>query len=370
MDRQNVFLTFALLAAMSQPAGAQELKLSYSAADTINSTTLRDLSGNGYDGRLVGSGISISRKFSEQSVFISTSRLREGFVDIGESFGDVMAELDEYTIAARIYVSTSYWNVQREGNVLWSFSNNDSIELDGGGYASFSVDDMEYSISLTDESEKTSVSAGRNIETGGYKWVVVTCTRKESGDFIRIYEDGKCAVTGFVKNALPELGKTKCNWIGRSPLYDVEADYSRGMIMTDFRVYDAAMSDRQIAELSEVEYSFIEPEKLLQYNFNDANDETGTYKGSLGGSAALRKIADVPVLDLGSGDGYFDMGTGVGDIISSVNGDFFMSLNVYIPATTVLGSPGNFFVNFGNSSSEGYTNSKNVPCLKEKIVIK
>ena len=354
MDRQNVFLTFALLAAMSQPAGAQELKLSYSAADTINSTTLRDLSGNGYDGRLVGSGISISRKFSEQSVFISTSRLREGFVDIGESFGDVVAELDEYTIAARIYVSTSYWNVQREGNVLWSFSNNDSIELDGGGYASFSVDDMEYSISLTDESEKTSVSAGRNIETGGYKWVVVTCTRKESGDFIRIYEDGKCAVTGFVKNALPELGKTKCNWIGRSPLYDVEADYSRGMIMTDFRVYDAAMSDRQIAELSEVEYSFTEPEKLLQYNFNDANDETGTYKGSLGGSAALRKIADVPVLDLGSGDGYFDMETGVGDIISSVNGDFFMSLNVYIPATTVLGSPGNFFVNFGNSSSEGY----------------
>ena len=354
MNKPNVLLAFALLSAISSSVEAQELKLSYSAADTINSTTLKDLSGNGYDGKLVGSGISIGNKFSEQSVFISTSRLRSGYVDIGDDFGDVVAGLDEYTVAMRIYLSTSYWDTQKEGNVLWSFANNDSIEISEDGYASFSANNMEYSISLTGKNEKTSVSANKNIDKGEFKWIVVTCKKDASGNFTRIYENGKCVATGFVQNTLSDLGKTRFNWIGRSPLYDVDADYSRGMIMTDFRVYDASMTDKQVAELSGVEEPSVSPTKVLQYDFNDTNDETGTYKGSLGGSAKLCTIADIPILSLGDRDGYFDMGTDVGNIISSIDGDFFISLNVYIPTSTILGNPGNFFVNFGNSSSEGY----------------
>lgn len=77
MNKPNGLLAFALMSAVSLSAGAQELKLSYNATDTINATTLKDLSGNGYDGTLVGTGVSISKKYSEQSVFISTSRLKK-----------------------------------------------------------------------------------------------------------------------------------------------------------------------------------------------------------------------------------------------------------------------------------------------------
>ena len=354
MNKPNGLLAFALMSAVSLSAGAQELKLSYNATDTINATTLKDLSGNGYDGKLVGTGVSISKKYSEQSVFISTSRLKKGYIDLGENFGKVVADLDEYTIAMRTYVSSSYMDLSKMGNIMWSFAMNDSVEVKGGGYASFSARNMDYCISLTDKTDVSTVSANKNIDNGAYRWVVVTCKKNALGNFIRIYEDGLCVANGVAENLISELGETKYNWLGRSPFYTDDAEYTRGMIMTDFRVYDGAMTDKQVAELSGIEYTGSEPEKLLQYSFSNADDETGKYKGSLENGAELRTIADVPVLSLGDNNGYFDFGSEVGSIIGSLDGDYAISMNVYIPADYALGSNGNFIFNFGNSSTTGY----------------
>lgn len=96
------------------------------------------------------------------------------------------------------------------------------------------------------------------------------------------------------------------------------------------------------------------PELILQYTFSSTNDESGIYNGQLGGSAKLSTLNNIPILELGNNNGYFDMGENVGDVISSLNEAFTISMNVFIPSNYGLGQNGNFIFNFGHSSETGY----------------
>lgn len=96
------------------------------------------------------------------------------------------------------------------------------------------------------------------------------------------------------------------------------------------------------------------PKLILQYTFSSTNDESGIYNGQLGGSAKLSTLNNIPILELGNNNGYFDMGENVGDIISSLNEAFTISMNVFIPSNYGLGQNGNFIFNFGHSSETGY----------------
>ena len=89
------------------------------------------------------------------------------------------------------------------------------------------------------------------------------------------------------------------------------------------------------------------PELILQYTFSSTNDESGIYNGQLGGSAKLSTLNNIPILELGNNNGYFDMGENVGDVISSLNEAFTISMNVFIPSNYGLGQNGNFIFNFG-----------------------
>lgn len=93
---------------------------------------------------------------------------------------------------------------------------------------------------------------------------------------------------------------------------------------------------------------------LFHHDFNSAKDASGTYDCRAMSGASLTKIGDEGILDLGSGNGYFDFGESLGQIIRGLSGDYSIATNLLIPATTSLGSNGNFIFNFGNSSSEGY----------------
>lgn len=96
------------------------------------------------------------------------------------------------------------------------------------------------------------------------------------------------------------------------------------------------------------------PDLVLHYTFSSTNDESGTHKGTLGGSATLSTLNNIPILNLGSNNGYFDMGESVGSIISSLNESFTISMNVFISESYSLGKAGNFIFNFGHSSNTGY----------------
>ncbi len=93
---------------------------------------------------------------------------------------------------------------------------------------------------------------------------------------------------------------------------------------------------------------------LAQYDFNSVKDASGTYQGSLCNGATLEKIAGEGVLALGPNGGYFDFGTKFGSIIAGLSGDYSFATTLFVPTSTALGQNGNFVLNFGKSSSEGY----------------
>lgn len=108
------------------------------------------------------------------------------------------------------------------------------------------------------------------------------------------------------------------------------------------------------AEEAQAQYLAEKSTPLFQHRFVSLYDESGTYQGTLGGSAEFATINDVPVINLGTNDGYFSFGADMGQIISTLSSDYTLSLNIYIPETTTLGANGNFVFNFGNSSTTGY----------------
>ena len=95
--------------------------------------------------------------------------------------------------------------------------------------------------------------------------------------------------------------------------------------------------------------TFAHAELKVHFAFESLYSEVGNHTGTLHNGAELTTIGGLPVLSLGSDNGYFDMGSSVGEVVATLN-DFTISTNVYIPSTTTLGHNGNFIYTFANST--------------------
>ncbi len=93
---------------------------------------------------------------------------------------------------------------------------------------------------------------------------------------------------------------------------------------------------------------------LFHHKFDGSTDVSGKYTGTAYAGAKVEKIGDEGIVNLGQGNGYFDFGSKLGEIISGLSGNYTISAILFIPDETPLGANGNFVLNFGNSSSTGY----------------
>ena len=91
----------------------------------------------------------------------------------------------------------------------------------------------------------------------------------------------------------------------------------------------------------------------VTFDFTSLTDQSGQYSGALKGSAELTTEGDEPVLSLGSKSGYFAFDASVGQLVKTFS-DYTISINVFVPQSTNIGTDGNFVWCFSNSSSSGY----------------
>lgn len=91
----------------------------------------------------------------------------------------------------------------------------------------------------------------------------------------------------------------------------------------------------------------------VKFDFKSTTDLSGTYTGSLQSGATLTTFAGEPVLSLGNNNGYFDLGTAIGNYLGSMN-EYTIVVNVFIPTSTDISGNGNFIWCFAKSSAEGY----------------
>ncbi len=98
----------------------------------------------------------------------------------------------------------------------------------------------------------------------------------------------------------------------------------------------------------------------LQFSFEGAanggtqvtDDTDRGITGTLHNGAEITQLGDFQVLNLGSDNGYFDMGAAAGDIIALLD-DFSISTYVFVEESTDLWAAGNFVWAFGNSANLG-----------------
>lgn len=90
----------------------------------------------------------------------------------------------------------------------------------------------------------------------------------------------------------------------------------------------------------------------IHFDFASEEDVNEGYKGTLMNGAKLIRMGEFPVLSLGKNDGYFDMSSMTGAVVSKLE-NFTVSTNIYIPSSTTLSGNGNFIWTFSNSNNSG-----------------
>ena len=90
------------------------------------------------------------------------------------------------------------------------------------------------------------------------------------------------------------------------------------------------------------------------YDFKSTSDTQNQYTATLQNGASLETLSTYGVLNLGSSDGYLDLGAQFGNMIRSLGEHFTISATLFVPTTTDISGNGNFIWCFSRSSSRGY----------------
>ena len=334
------FIFFFIL--VSTTITAQNLKLRYGlSSETEGSLSVLDDSGNGYGGTLLN-GAKVTTYGNIPVIDLGASN---GYVDLGAGAGNLIASLNDFTIMSKVFIPTASV-ITGNGNFVWTFANSNNIGTDANGCMFFSAKNTRYAISPTHWAAESGIQNGSALAQGVWKTIVYV-QKNGSG---KLFIDGNLAVSGDISMNPSKLGATKYNYLGRS-CYDGDA-YLQNAKLADFRIYDGAISSDLIASLSGVKPISSSAELLLQYDFDKVSDQSGKYTGSLVNNASLVRYSNLPVLNLGASNGYFDFGSDFGNVISSLD-SFSIATNLYIPNSTDISQNGNFVWSFANSNDIG-----------------
>lgn len=336
----NIFIVCVLLIMNTFDANSQTIQLHYSPNDdALNATTITDISGNNYNGTLKN-GAKISEYNGIKVIDLNSSN---GYVDLGTTFGDLISKLQDLTIYCKIFIPTST-DLRGNGNFVWTFSNSNDIAKSTNGCAFFSAKNSRYAISPTNWTNESGIEAGSSLEKG--KWKIISYVQQNGTG--NLYIDGIIVASGNINLTPKQLGNTSYNYLGRS-CYIGDA-YLKDAKFADFRIYDGALSTEEIIELSGNKLSSESVELLTEFDFNSTSDTENKYVGTLKNGAKIIQYGSDHVLDLGGSNGYFDLSSEFGNIISTLD-SFSISTNLFIPLNTATNANGNFIWTFANSDN-------------------
>lgn len=164
----------------------------------------------------------------------------DGYFDFGTDFGKALGKLDRtFSISTTVYVPQAT-NITGAGNFIWCFARSSSQ-----GYIFLSAKDTRYSISPTNWSGESNVTANTPIAKG--EWVNVTYV--QNGNTGALFVNGRQKNRNTNMRTHPaNLNRLIMNCLGRS-CYDGDA-FLKDALYADFSVYDTALGSDEIAELA------------------------------------------------------------------------------------------------------------------------
>ncbi len=224
-------LASAFVSVAPASAADDHLYLRY-AFDAPSGTTAVDSSGNGRDGVIKGGA----------AVAGSEGISLDGVDDHVALPANVLAGLSSITVSTEVLVKPA----QTTAYMIWAMGNTDASGV-GNGYLFTTGTAYRSALASGNWSTEQGVTSGANLERG--VWKTLTYTLDDSTDTSRIYLDGVQVGQSTTTTLTPAQigsGVTAANYIGRS-VYTADK-YLLGSIR-DFRIYDAALSATEVADL-------------------------------------------------------------------------------------------------------------------------
>lgn len=169
----------------------------------------------------------------------------DGYLDMGEGAGKVIAGCTNFSISMYYYVKASQ-DITALGNFLFTFSSQDACTQTEGNYYFYALNMQRFTVSSAGYGSEKSTSIGKVSEKG--HWVNVVYVL--NGTVGTIYVDGQQMVSA----TMPAGNKTfsekapVCNWIGRSPF--TNDAYLKNTKVADVRIYEGVLTGAEIAKMA------------------------------------------------------------------------------------------------------------------------
>lgn len=206
-----------------------------------------------------------------------------GYLDMTQEAGKVAKALGDFTVSVyyRVNVDAS---LSGAGHFLWCFSQSAANTQTASPYMAYRLNAQRMATSTGGWGSESGLEVGSESEKG--RWIHMLY--RQAGKRGELFIDGKRVKTSTTMPVPGEIftaAPAYC-WIGRPPFSG--DSYLKQTLVTDFRLYDAALSDETIAQLAAVTAD-------LEYEF--------IYGGG-GDNAALQKAIDEATQLMGTTDGY------------------------------------------------------------------
>jgi len=224
---------------ITQQVTAQTPRVQYSFNAKANTDSILDETGNGFNGKLVGSAqIKKLGRFSLLKIGTTS-----GYVDLGAKMGQVISGLSNFTISTYLYVDPSAV-LTNAGNFVWTFSNSADISANASGCMFYTAKDSRYAICSTNYTNEKSVNVASAATKGSWKHITYT----QSGTSGVVYIDGVQKKTGTISLLPTTLGATSFNYLCKSAY--ASDQLLLNSMLCDFRIYNSALNASQIAALA------------------------------------------------------------------------------------------------------------------------
>lgn len=235
------FLILTIATLMGAQCFSQKLILHYDFKKAENGL-VTDRTKSHYNGSLMGS----AKIESAQDGNCADLGYGNGYIDMGSNIGKKLQSIDEFTVAVKYKVDEKA-SLQGNGYFLWAFSTLEQNTQHEGRYHAYKLNVQRGENSIGGWANETILEIGKQSEKG--KWLHVVYTQK--GSVGTLYLNGQQV---DANNDMFTLDRTfpdeapAFNWIGRAP-FKGDA-FLAGTKIADVRVYDGALTAKQVKKLS------------------------------------------------------------------------------------------------------------------------
>ena len=170
-----------------------------------------------------------------------------GYLDMTRDAGEVVRNLSDFTISV-YYRVDSKASLSGAGYFLWCFSQSAANTQTSAPYTAYRLNAQRMATSTNGWGNEVGMEVGSESAKGHWMHILY----RQSGQKGELFLDGKRVAQDtnmpVLKNALTAV--PAYNWIGRAPFSS--DSYLKQTLVSDFRLYDMALSDAEVASLAAV----------------------------------------------------------------------------------------------------------------------